>query len=435
MKLIWRWIIAACLTLGVLGAIHAVYQRFFREHVVRIAVVSAKGQDAVLLGAINDWLTAQGRRTRLRLVESGGEPQNLDWLRSKKVEIASLRSDSISGQGVASMMVLYNEVAVLLAPEKSPVTSWRDLNRRPLGVTAGTSMQDPLLQALLRANGVDDSLMVTVAPENVREDMQKRAILAVAFVTPVPGNNLRQLRRFGSFRDPRGPLNLLDVPDAETLALRDKRYAATTIPTGALRPLPPLPDEATETLAAPRHLMVREGASSLATTRTLRDLLEATRALQLTHPLLAQAGAPDIAADAFVRVHKGPKSLFNGEDRGLTELVLEWIYVVPLVLGALATLGSWLYRWLLPRKSSEVEDMIAEALALRRSVTAATRIQDVMQARQQFEQLAGQVESRAVHLPQEAMSGLLSALDLCDRRIDARRAELDQIVQRTGRAL
>lgn len=435
MSLVWRWIVAGCIALGLLGAVYAVHQRFFRETTVRIAVASLNGQDGQLLSSINDWLADNGRRLRLRLVETGSDAASLEQLRARKVHIASARADSTSGADIASMMVLYHEMAVLMAPEGSPVTGWRDLNRRPLGVTAGTSRNDPLLLALLKANGVDDSLMVEVAPEAVRSELQRRAILAAAFVAPVPGNNLRQLRRFGSLRDPRGALAVLEVADAETLASRDRRYSAMTIPAGVLRPNPPLPDEGTETLAVARHLMVRDAAAALMITRLSREMLEAMRALQTRHPLLGQAGAPDIAADAFVRVHKGPKALFNGEDRGVLDFALEWIYVIPLLFGALASLGVWLRRWLSPDRPGDAETLMAEALELRRTAAEAQSMQELQALRRRFEHLAGQFESRLKTLESGDAAGVLAAFDLCDRRIDSRRAELDSIVQRTGRPL
>lgn len=435
MNLIWRRIVAGCVALGLAGAIYVAYQRHLKETVVRIAVVSTAGQDAVLLTALDRWLAENGRRITLRLVPSGSEAQSLELLRTKKVEAASARADSVSGQGIASMMVLYREIAVLLAPQGSPVTTWRDLNRRTLGVTLGTSHQDPLLQSLLKANGVDDSLMVSVAPENVRSELQKRAILATAFVTPVPGDNLRHMRRLGSLRDARGALSVLEVPDAEALASRDKRYSAITIAAGVLRPNPPLPEEGTETLAVARHLMTREATSSLATTRLVRELLEATRALQLSHPLLSQAGAPDIEADAFVRVHAGPKALFNGEDRGLLALFLEWIYIVPLVVGGLASAGVWFHRWVSPHKVYDAEELIRSAMELRRLAASATSTAELTKLRTRFEHVVGQFESDIATLDARDCGAVLSALNLCDRRLDTRRAELESVIQRTGKSL
>ncbi|MCA0421999.1 MAG: hypothetical protein LCH61_01535 [Proteobacteria bacterium] len=433
MSLVWRWIVFGCVALGLAGAGHMAYQRFFREHVLVVAVAKAEGQDAALISAINQWLVEQGRRYRLRIVESGSEQASLDLLRQRKAHVASVRTDNVSGTGLAAMLMLYSEAAVLMAPENSVVSGWRDLNRRALGVTAGTSRSDPLLQMLLKANGVDDSLLVEVPAGAVRSELQKRAILATAFVAPVPGVNLRDLRRLGSLRDARTPLTLLEVADAETLAGRDRRYHVTTIPAGALRPNPPLPDEGTETLAVARLLMVREKVASLFVSRLTRDLLDAARSLQPQHPLLAQAGAPDLETGAFVPVHPGARAYLNGEERGLVESMLEWLYVLPLLFGALASLGMWLRRWLGPPQTGDVETLMREALALRRAAGAAQSMQELQALRRQFEQLTGQLESNLVKFGRADAGNILTAVDLCDRRIDARRLELDEVSRRTGR--
>lgn len=435
MSLVWRWIVLGCIALGLAGAAYAGYQRFFREHVLVVAVAKAEGQDGELINAVNHWLVEQGRRYRLRVVESGSDQASLELLRQRKAHVASARADSVSGNGVSAMLTLYSEAAVLLAPEGSIITGWRDLNRRALGVTAGTSRSDPLLQMLLKTSGVDDSLLVEVPSGAVRAELQKRAILAAAFVAPVPGVNLRDLRRLGSLRDARSPLAVLEVADAETLAGRDRRYHAATIPAGALRPNPPLPDEGTETLAVSRYLLVREKVSALFISRATRDILEAARALQFQHPLLAQTGAPDLETGAYVPVHPGARAFLNGEERGLIESALDWIYVVPLLFGALASLGMWLRRWLGPPQTGDVETLMTEALALRREAGEAQSMQELQALRRRFEQLTGTLESNLAKFGRADAGNILTAVDLCDRRIDARRAELDEIVRRTGRAL
>ena len=435
MSLVWRWIMTVLIGLGLVGGGYVIYSRFIKEETVRIAVESATADDALLLGAINEWMVSQGRRYRVRTVVAGSQAAALEMLRAKKVEVASVRADAVSGPDLSSMMVIYKELAVLMAPKSSSITSWNSLNRRAVGIPAGTSPQDPLLLALLKANGVDDSLLVPVTPESVNAELTKRTILGVAFVAPVPGASLRNLRRLGSMRDARTALNAIEVPDAEALAARDKRYSSETIPAGALRPNPPLPDEGMDTLGVARHLIVRNNVPSLVVTRMLRDFLEAARALQVQHPLLAQAGSPDIEADAFVKVHKGPRAFFNGEDRGLLEIALDWIYVVPLVFGALATLALWAYRWLSPRNITDSDELIAKALALRREAAATTNPRDFIGFRQRVDQLAGELESSLSLMDPDEASGVLTALDMCERRIIARQAELEDVVKRTGRAL
>ena len=435
MSLVWRWIMTALIGFGLIGGGYYLYARFVKEETVRIAVESATADDALLLGAINEWMTGQGRRYRIRLVPASSPAHALEMLRGKRVEIASVRADTVSGADISSMMVIFREVAVLLAPKGSPVTSWNSLSRRPLGLTGGTVSYDPLLKALLKSAGVDEPMLVQVPPENVHDELTKRTILATVFIGPVPGANLRNLRRLGSMRNARTVLNAIELPDSEALAARDKRYTSETIPAGALRPNPPLPDEGIDTLGVSRHLMVRSSVPPLVVTRVLRDFLDAARALQVQHPLLAQAGAPSVEADAFVKVHKGPRAFFNGEDRGLVEVLLDWVYVVPLAFGAIGTLIAWAVGWLSPRKITPSDELIARSLEIRREAGAANETRALSALRTRLEQIAGQLESTLHQVDPAEAGGVLTAIDLCERRIAARQAELDAIVKATGRAL
>ena len=114
--------------------------------------------------------------------------------------------------------------------------------------------------------------------------------------------------------------------------------------------------------------------------------------------------------------------------------MLEWLYVLPLLFGALASLGMWLRRWLGPPQTGDVETLMREALALRRAAGAAQSMQELQALRRQFEQLTGQLESNLVKFGRADAGNILTAVDLCDRRIDARRLELDEVSRRTGRA-
>lgn len=437
MSMFKRWLIVMFAVLALAAAAFVVHRQFIAERVLRVAVEQAGGTDAQLITAMNDWMQAEGRRYRFRLVVTGSAAESQRLLRARQVEMASVRADAVTpGNGISSIAMLYQEVAILLAVDGARIASWADLNRRAIAAAANTDPKDPLIQALLKLHRVDESLVVSVTPEVVRQDIQKKTLFGVVQVSPMPGNVFAGLRRTGMMRDPKIGFSVIEVADAETLAKRDRRYAEATVPAGAVRASPPLPDEALSTLGVARHLMVRDALNSYMVNRLVHAMLDAKRVLLPQHPALAQMGAPDLEADAFVKVHRGPKALYNGEEQPISEVLLEWIYLVPLVAGLFGTglMGVW--RWLRLGQPNPAEALVRDLLDVRRRAAAATSIAELSRAKQGLDALAEKVLHLAEDRGKLASTGpLLTALDLAERQIDSRRAELDRVGRITGRAV
>lgn len=433
MPVVWRWIVVVFMLIAGASAAYAVKQRFFGERVVRIAVDRDGAPDAVMLGTINDYLQAEGRRFRLRIVPTGSAAESQRLLRLKQVDLASVRADAVvAGPGLASILVLYQEAAVLLASEGSKIESWSDLNRRAIALAGGTTAADPLVQTLLRAMQVEEVLLTPLADEPLRQELQKKTVQGVAFVGPVPGSALSMLRRGTGMRDGRLTFTPVEVSGAEAFARANRRYSEVTLAPGTLRTAPPLPEEEITTVAVARHLMVRESNPGFLLNHLVHALLDAKRALSGQHPLLAQMGAPDLEADAHVRVHPGPRALFQGEERPISEIILEWIYLIPLLAGAIGTGLFGLVRWLKPRKPDPADLAVSDLIRLRREAGEARSTAEVAQVRRQLEAMVHQVERLIAARPTSAAT-LVTALDLADRQLAGRLAELDRIALRTGR--
>ncbi|HRK25086.1 MAG TPA: hypothetical protein PLQ11_09055, partial [Beijerinckiaceae bacterium] len=202
----------------------------------------------------------------------------------------------------------------------------------------------------------------------------------------------------------------------------------------SLRAAPPLPAEGVATLGVARHLMVRESIPGLMSNRLVHALLDAKRALSGQNPALAQMGAPDLEADAVVRVHSGSRVLFQGEERSLLALAMEWIYAIPLLLGLVGTLVMGIVRWLRPGKAPALQRFVGESLSLRRRAVQATSLAEINATRHAFDRLMAEFEEQGGTGPITAQStAALTALDLCERQIASRRADLDRVAALTGR--
>ena len=63
-------------------------------------------------------------------------------------------------------------------------------------------------------------------------------------------------------------------------------------------------------------------------------------------PLLAGIAAPDTDPDAYIAVHPGAAAYYNGTQQSFMDKYSNWIYLTPMVLGALASIFATAWRFL-----------------------------------------------------------------------------------------
>lgn len=396
---------------------------YFRVNEVRIAVTNPNGEDAAILGAVNDWLTSERRRFRLKLVPTGSPAASLEQLRARKVEVASLRADRVEGQGASSIMVLFNEVAGVMVPEGSPVKSWTDLQTRTIGTPRGTAPDDPLLLALLRLNGVPSPRTLSLETEAVREAVDRKRVQAIGFVSAIPGYASRNFRAYLGSKG--AEPTFLGVDDPDQLAAKDKRFSPATIVAGSLRATPAAPDEAVGTLAIGRVLLVRNEMNSFIVASLVRTLLDARRALFGAQPLFAQAGSPDVEADAFVKVHNAAKKIYNGDEPSWTDMALEWVYIIPMIVGALGSIGLWIFQRYVHPEYRDPSALVSELLDVRADALESETDDELRKLRLRIDAIAEEIDSEAYHYAgMEETGAVLTAMLIAENQLRERRIEL-----------
>ena len=418
-----QWLLGMSIFVLLAGAAGLIYWFYFQIKEVRVAVTNPKGEDAVILASINDWLVSQNRRYRLRIVSTGSPQASLDKLRAHDVEVAAVRADRVSGGGVASVMVLFNEVAGIVAHEDSAASEWGGLGRATIGVPRGTAPDDPLLLALLRLNGVTDPRIVSLETDQVRRAIERRQVQALGFVSPLPGYAAQNFSQY--FGAKSGALAMPGVDDPEMLASKDRRYGAATIVAGSLRASPSVPQEAVGTLSVGRHLVVRTGMANILVAGFVRAMLDARRGLFDDNPLFRQAGSPDLEADAYLKVHDAAKTIYNGEEPSWRDLAVEWIYLLPVILGALGTAVVWLIQRTLQPEYRAAPDLVADLLDIRQEAIEATDEGALRMLRRRIDDLAVELTGDAYqYAGMDGMGAVLTAMLIAENAVFERRASL-----------
>lgn len=417
-RLLWTSIFVS-----MIGAAFVVYWLYFRVVEVRIAVGNPNGEDAAILTSVNDWLVSEKRRHRLKIIPTGSPDASLEKLRLDEVEVVSLRGDRVNMAGVSSIMVMFYEVAGIVASEASGATEWAGLQKATIGVPRGTAPDDPLLITLLRLNGVPNPKIVSLETDAVRTALERRQVTAIGFVSPLPGYAATNFHLY--FGPKSGTLGMPSVDDPDQLVAKDKRYASASIVAGSLRANPSVPDEAVGTLSVGRHLIVRNSTNGFLVAQFVRNLLDARRALFNAQPLFRQAGSPDTDADAFLKVHDAAKKIFNGDEPSWKDVAIEWIYIVPMIFGALGTIAVWGFQRYIVPNYRDPADIVSDLLDIRFSAREAGSEQELMKLRDEIDALADELTGEAYDYTDiEATGTVLTAMLIAEKHIAERRDEL-----------
>src|SRR3954447_6614366 len=88
-------------------------------------------------------------------------------------------------------------------------------------------------------------------------------------------------------------------------------------------------------------------------------------------PILAQTTSPSTDADAYIPVHPGAAAYYNGTQQSFMDKYSDWIYLTPMVLGALASIIAAAWRFLGVRPEPEA-NVLKRLFALPRQIRDVT---------------------------------------------------------------
>lgn len=429
-----RWILVVSIIVLLGGFAWAGYQRYTTQATVRIAIGQHRADDALLINELGKWLTQNNRRTRVEVVTVPDDVAAVAAVRTGKAEMASVRGDQALPGGVNSALALYRAVAIVVALPKSGVQDWNQLNNKTIGLLGHLDPQDIMLQKILRARNVTGVKFVPVERGQLDEVLRKNSVHAIAQISPLNMNPASELRAGKAIRRIKGAPVMLELADAEALAESDNRYEDYDVPAGALKTSPSFPEEATSTLAVIRHLVVPGSVQAITIQKTLIDLMDAKRGIAQDFPLALQIGSPGVEKDAAIKIHPGALSYFNGEEIRLSDILLEWVYIVPMIIGGIGALATWLYNFFWPADARRAQDTLVELLLMRRDAARAQSLDDLDRLEQRRDEIQELIHDEFSNgeLEDRVITALLVAAEATDRKIDYVRDRLMRATQIDG---
>jgi TRAP-type uncharacterized transport system substrate-binding protein len=341
-----RTALVAGLVFLIAGAGLFAWRWYSRPTTLTIAVGSLDGEASRMISALASKLAQQKAAVRLSPVEAGTALEAAGVFSSGKVDLAVVRGDVVDPAQAQAVAIVAQSVVLLVVPPGSAITDMAGLKRVAVGVIGGDTNRR-LIKILTDEYGLAQAGVTfrNLALPDVRRALESKEVRALLVVMPLSDKYLSMVRGFFPPNAKAGPV-LIPLDQAAAIAEKDRAYESYDVPKGTLRGAPPNPADDVTTLRTSFYLVAQKKLDNTVITDLTEALMSARRDLLVEYPLLAQVKAPDIEASAYIPVHPGAATFYNGTQESFLD---EWgniIFLAPMILGGMASILAAAWKFL-----------------------------------------------------------------------------------------
>jgi TRAP-type uncharacterized transport system substrate-binding protein len=354
--LIWlRMILVVGVVVLITGAGLFIWHWQVRPTTLTIAVGSLDGEASRLVSALASKLAQQQAPVRFSMVEVAGAAEAAEAFSSGNVDLAVVRGDVGDLSQAQAVAVVAHTVTLLVVPPGSAISDISGLKRVTVGVIGG-DINQRIVKVLtdeydLARAGVTFKNVALVDARRVIDAKEVRAILVVM---PLAEKYLALLRSLFPQVGKSGP-TLIPIESAPAIAQRERAYESFDVPKGTLRGAPANPADDVTTLRASFYLVAQKKLGNDLVADLAEAVMKARRDLLSEFPILAQVSAADTDASAFLPAHPGAAEFYNGTQVSFLDKWGNIIFLVPMIVGALASVlaASWKFLSVTPPLTRE----------------------------------------------------------------------------------
>jgi TRAP-type uncharacterized transport system substrate-binding protein len=331
---------AACVTGGWLA-----YRYFAKPVHLTVAAGSIDGEALSLISAIGARLAASNAHTRLQVVDSQTSAGASELLASGKADLAVVRGDTGGLADARSVLLLTHGVVLIMAPSNASADNLGDLHDATIGVVGGP-INRPIVDALKQVYQFDRTKVRfhDVAVTEGAAALSSGQVQALLAVVPVTERYLAKARQFFRGGGAKGAApELIGIESAGAVANVAQYYESYDIPKGTLRGAPPVPSDDLTSLRVSFFLVANKLVDADTITSLTQSLVDARRDLLSQYPILAQAAEPSTDTNAFIPIHPGAATYYNGNQQSFLDKYDDKLYYASLLLGSLISiiLAAW----------------------------------------------------------------------------------------------
>ena len=305
-----------------------------------VATGSVDGEALKVVSAIASRLAATNAKVRLKVVDTGTAVEAAKAFADGKVDLAVVRADASGLSEARTVVTLTNGVAMILVPANSGIDSIEKLRGKTVGVVAG-DVNASLVQALDREyDFTGNKIHFKNLPfTEVADALKAKQVSAILIVLPVTTRYIAMARAFFGHGPKQHP-GIIGIESAGAIAVAAPAYESYDLPKGSLRGSPPVPDDDLTTLRVPVYLVAKKSLGDDQVIALTKAVIDTRRELVSTLPILGQIASPSTDKDAFIPMHSGAATYFNGDEQSFLD---EWgnaLFYGPWLLGGLVSATS-----------------------------------------------------------------------------------------------
>ncbi len=414
---IWlRIAVVVGVTLLAAGGSLLAYRWYVHPVKLSIAVGSLDGELPKVMSALASRLAEANAPVRLHIVETSGPRESAEAFSSGKTDLAIVRGDVGNLSQAQAVLVMGQAVVLLLARPGSSMTDMGELKRVTVGVIGGENNQKIVgvlttAYDLGRANVVFKNLAIA----DTRRALDAKEVQAVLMVVPLTEKYLSMVR--GLF-----PQNAKAIPvpisigNAGAIAEKEPAYESYDMPKGTLRGAPPIPGDDLTTLKVSFYLVARKSLDNDLVASFTQAMMSAHRDLIGKLPSLAQVKQPDTDAGAYLPVHAGALEYYNGNQESILDKWSNVIFLVPMGLGALASVMAAAWKFLRPGELATKEEALDSLYALGRRIRSAQTESDLSEIENEIDKVLSAQRARAAKDDENALDA--ATLNVAAHRLE-----------------
>jgi TRAP transporter TAXI family solute receptor len=345
------------------------YRYVTRPITLTVAAGSIDGEAVNLMSAIAARLASTRSQIRLKVLDKGSTLDASKAFASGQADLAIIRSDVGDLSSARTVVLLTHAVVMIVVPPGRDIDDVAGLKGKTVGVLGG-EVNHGVVAALTKEYDLDRAKVQfkDIALKDARQALQARQLSALLVVLPVSERYLSTLRGFFQ-EQPKKNLGLVAIEAAGAIAAVAKSYESYDLPKGTLRGSPPIPDDDLTTLRVPFYLVANQKLDKDNVTALTRAVMEVRRDLMGAHPLLAQISAPSTDKDAFIPIHPGAATYYDGDEQSFFDKYGDQIFYGSMLLGSLTSIvaAAWKFMGFGPASRSPLTPLYALADRIRRA--------------------------------------------------------------------
>lgn len=345
-----RWLRVVLVSAGLVsmcGAGIFAYRYAVKPTVLTIAVGSIDGDAARIMSVIAGRMASTGSLVRLKVVDKGTALDAAHAFSAGETDLAIARGDAGDLSRGRAVVVMMYVVVLIIVPPGSSIEGMDGLKGKTVGVIAA-DLNRQVVTSITRAYELDRAKVTfkEVGLKDSAQALQSKQVNALLVVTPISEKYLGMLREVFP-RSAKLKLGLVPIESAGAIASSMKAFESYDLPKGTVFGSPPVPDDDLTTLRIPFYLVASKKLSDSVVTALTKGIMEARRDLLTDYPALAQISAASTDKDAFIPIHPGAETYFEGEQQTVVEKYGDQFFYVSMALGTLASVLAAVWKFMM----------------------------------------------------------------------------------------